>query len=128
MNIVETVVSCARVYLPRLLNLTIDFAYYVQAIPGCYFFLGTSEPKVEGLAAMNFFGRRKENGSSTGSHGKKEQPNSTPLMRTNCICHSTEYDFNDNVLPRAIVMFCKIVEDRFGVKLFGPGECEAVFA
>eukprot|EP00966_Prymnesium_polylepis_P006014 137535-Prymnesium_polylepis.1 len=64
-----------------------------------------------------------ENGFSPGS-GVEKESNVTPMMRTNCICHGTDYDFNDNVLPRAIVMFCKIVEDRFGVKLFGEGERE----
>jgi len=38
--------------------------------------------------------------------------------KSNNICHSTQFDFNDNVIPVAIKIWIRLVEDRFGVKLF----------
>lgn len=74
-----------------------DFAYYLQERPGCFFFLGTSEPKLHGLSMVP--------GLSDSSQA-----------RSNCICHGTDFDFNDNVLPRAIAMFVHIAEDRLGME------------
>ena len=38
--------------------------------------------------------------------------------RTNAMCHSTQYDYNDNILPIGISMWVRLVEDRFGVTLY----------
>ena len=38
--------------------------------------------------------------------------------RTNAVCHSTQFDYNDNVLPIAIAMWIRLVEDRFGAALY----------
>merc|ERR1712039_935020 len=78
-----------------------DFAYYLKERPGCFFFLGTQELLLRGLSTYN---------------GDDEAP------RSNCICHGTTYDFNDNVLPRAVLMFVRIVEDRFGLELYSQDE------
>merc|ERR1740123_2585460 len=78
-----------------------DFAFYVQQRPGCFFFLGTQELLTRSLAAYS---------------GSADAP------RSNCICHGTTYDFNDNVLPRAVAMLVRIVEDRFGVELYSQDE------
>lgn len=40
------------------------------------------------------------------------------------MCHGTTFDFNDNVLPRAALMFLRIVEDRFGLELYTQ-DCDA---
>mmetsp|Transcript_63067 Transcript_63067/g.195260 ORF Transcript_63067/g.195260 Transcript_63067/m.195260 type:complete len:478 (+) Transcript_63067:33-1466(+) len=79
-----------------------DFAFYVKQLPGCYFFLGTKEILTRGLAAYD----------------------GTPsaVTRTNCICHGTAFDFNDNALVYAINMMVKIIEDRFGVELYTQNE------
>lgn len=78
-----------------------DFSYYLQQRPGCFFFLGTQELLTRGLAAYD---------------GAEDQP------RSNCACHGTAYDFNDNVLPRAVSMFIRIIEDRFGIDLYTQEE------
>jgi len=78
-----------------------DFAFYTKQRPGCFFFLGTQESIVTALAAFD---------------GSNDAP------RSNCICHGTTFDFNDNVLPRAIAMLLGIVEDRFGLELYTQEE------
>jgi len=78
-----------------------DFSYYLRERPGCFFFLGTNELLVHGLSAY-----------SGGDDAK----------RSNCICHNTAFDFNDNVLPRAILMLMRIVEDRLGLELYSQEE------
>eukprot|EP00401_Gymnodinium_catenatum_P027586 CAMPEP_0117544914 /NCGR_PEP_ID=MMETSP0784-20121206/45824_1 /TAXON_ID=39447 /ORGANISM="" /LENGTH=468 /DNA_ID=CAMNT_0005341743 /DNA_START=15 /DNA_END=1421 /DNA_ORIENTATION=- len=78
-----------------------DFAFYLHKRPGCFFFLGTRELLLSGLAAHE---------------GGEDKP------RSNCMCHGTTYDFNDNVLLRAVLMFVRIVEDRFGVDLYTQDE------
>lgn len=78
-----------------------DFAFYVKQRPGCFFFLGTQELLTRSLASYS---------------GGDDAP------RSNCICHGTTYDFNDNVLPRAVAMLVRIVEDRFGVELYSQDE------
>lgn len=78
-----------------------DFAFYLKERPGCFFFLGTSEPALRGLSSV---------------------PGLTGQQRSNCICHAVDYDFNDNVLPRAIAMFLLIVEDRLGAQLCSQTE------
>merc|ERR1719221_2587540 len=78
-----------------------DFSFYLQNKPGAFFFLGTQELLLRGLSSY-------------------EGDDDTP--RTNCICHATAYDFNDNVLPRIVSMFLRIVEDRFGIGLYSQDE------
>jgi len=78
-----------------------DFSYFLQERPGCFFFLGTQELLTRGLAAYD---------------GEDEKP------RSNCICHGTTFDFNDNVLPRITMMFIRIVEDRLGLDLYTQEE------
>merc|ERR1712060_687680 len=78
-----------------------DFSYFLQQRPGCFFFLGTQELLFRGLSAYE---------------GGDDVP------RSNCICHGTTFDFNDNVLPRAILMFVRICEDRFGLELYTQEE------
>ena len=78
-----------------------DFAFYLQHKPGCFFFLGTKELQLQGLSTISGF---------------EAQP------RSNCICHGATFDFNDNALPRAIAMYIRIVEDRFGITLYSDEE------
>lgn len=78
-----------------------DFSFFQKERLGCFFFLGTNEFLHSGLSTYE---------------GSDDAP------RSNCICHGTAYDFNDNVLPRVILMFLKIVEDRFGVDLYSQEE------
>lgn len=78
-----------------------DFSFYTKEKPGCFFFLGTQELLVQNLATYE---------------GGEEQP------RTNCICHGITFDFNDNVLLRAVTMFVRIVEDRFALELYSQEE------
>jgi len=78
-----------------------DFSQYLKERPGCFFFMGTQELLLRGLAQID---------------------NDEEAPRSNCICHATAYDFNDNVLPRVVLMLIRIVEDRFGVQLYGQEE------
>mmetsp|Transcript_67537 Transcript_67537/g.162137 ORF Transcript_67537/g.162137 Transcript_67537/m.162137 type:complete len:458 (-) Transcript_67537:19-1392(-) len=78
-----------------------DFAFFLKERPGAFFFLGTNEATLQGLAAFE------------GSNGNP---------RSNCICHGTTFDFNDNILPRAVTMLIRILEDRFGVDLYSQEE------
>merc|ERR1711972_1276375 len=63
-----------------------DFSFFLKERPGCFFFLGTQELLLRGLASYD---------------GDDDTP------RSNCICHGTSFDFNDNVLPRAVSMFVR---------------------
>mmetsp|Transcript_20165 Transcript_20165/g.51492 ORF Transcript_20165/g.51492 Transcript_20165/m.51492 type:complete len:466 (+) Transcript_20165:61-1458(+) len=78
-----------------------DFSFFLQQRPGCFFFLGTQELLLRGLSSYD---------------GGEDTP------RSNCICHGTTYDFNDNVLPRAVLMLLRIVEDRLGLDLYSQDE------
>jgi len=95
-----------------------DFSRYVQQKPGCYFFLGTSEPLAKKLAAVDFV-RAQPLPRTCVPCGKRTRPDTeattTHTKRTNCICHAVNYDFNDNVLPRAVAILLKVVEDRLGL-------------
>ena len=42
--------------------------------------------------------------------------------RSNCMCHNTGFDFNDNVSPLAAVFWVRLVEERLGVSLYTEGE------
>lgn len=77
-----------------------DFAYFLQKVPGCFFFLGGKEPLLTGWSRV---------GSAAGS-------------RSNCMCHNTSFDFNDNVSPLAAVLFVRLVEQRLGSPLYTPDE------
>lgn len=78
-----------------------DFSYFLKERPGCFFFLGTQELLTRGLASYD---------------GEDEKP------RSNCICHGTTFDFNDNVLPRITTMLIRLVEDRLGLELYTQEE------
>ena len=38
--------------------------------------------------------------------------------RSNSMCHATNYDFNDNLIPIAVSFWIRLVEDRLNVRLF----------
>ena len=38
------------------------------------------------------------------------------------MCHNTAFDFNDNVSPRAAVIFIRLVEARLGILLYDEKE------
>ena len=38
--------------------------------------------------------------------------------RTNAICHSTQYDFNDHCIPLGVALWVRLVEDRFDAQLY----------
>jgi metal-dependent amidase/aminoacylase/carboxypeptidase family protein len=38
--------------------------------------------------------------------------------RSNAMCHSTQYDYNDSILPVAISMWVRLAEDRLGATLY----------
>lgn len=78
-----------------------DFAFYLKERPGAFYFLGCQELLLRGLSSYD---------------GAEDTP------RSNCMCHGTSFDFNDNILPRSILMFLRIVEDRFGVDLYTQEE------
>jgi len=76
-----------------------DFSFFLHKVPGCFFFLGGSEPTLNGWARL-------------GSAG----------ARSNCMCHNTAFDFNDNVSPLAAVFFVRLVEERLGCELYTEAE------
>ena len=100
-----------------------DMAYLLDAAhggkPGCFYFLGGQEDAVTGLAtfvpnpdeAVDLFAAKQ-----TGNVQK----------RSNCMCHATAYDFNDNILPHAARVYVKVVEARLGCSLFDAGELGAL--
>ncbi|MYM69682.1 amidohydrolase [Pseudoduganella sp. FT55W] len=59
-----------------------DFAYFLQAKPGCYIFIGNGE------------GDHREGGHGLGP----------------CVLHNGSYDFNDNLLPVGASFWVKLVE------------------
>jgi len=77
-----------------------DFAFFLQKVPGCFFFLGGKEPALTAWSRV---------GSSAES-------------RSNCMCHSTAFDYNDNVSPLAAVFFVRLVEHRLGTSLYTKAE------
>jgi metal-dependent amidase/aminoacylase/carboxypeptidase family protein len=38
--------------------------------------------------------------------------------RSNSVCHSTSYDFNDKCIRLGVAVWVRLIEDRFGVELF----------
>jgi hippurate hydrolase len=59
-----------------------DFAYFLQAKPGCYIFIGNGE------------GEHRDGGHGLGP----------------CVLHNGSYDFNDNLLPVGASFWVKLVE------------------
>jgi hippurate hydrolase len=59
-----------------------DFAYFLQAKPGCYIFIGNGE------------GEHREGGHGLGP----------------CVLHNGSYDFNDQLLPVGASFWVKLVE------------------
>mmetsp|Transcript_13838 Transcript_13838/g.27850 ORF Transcript_13838/g.27850 Transcript_13838/m.27850 type:complete len:124 (-) Transcript_13838:469-840(-) len=77
-----------------------DFSYFLQKVPGCFFFFGGKESDLQGWSRV---------GTSGG-------------QRSNCMCHNTAFDFNDNMSPIAAVFWVRLVEERLGVKLYSDDE------
>jgi len=59
-----------------------DFAYFLQAKPGCYMFIGNGE------------GDHRDGGHGLGP----------------CVLHNGSYDFNDNLLPIGSSFWVRMVE------------------
>ena len=76
-----------------------DFSYFLQKVPGCFFFLGGNDEELSGWARLGAAG-----------------------SRSNCMCHNTAFDFNDNVSPLAAVLFVRLVEERLGCSLYTADE------
>ena len=76
-----------------------DFSYFLHKVPGAFYFFGGKE---EGLVGWSRLG-------AAGS-------------RSNCMCHNTAFDFNDNVSPIAATFFVRLVEGRLGVALYDEAE------
>jgi len=103
--------------------------------PGCFFFLGGLEDSLQGLSALPSSSSSSSSSSpliASPSNGAQDQPGAfatkeanearTRALRTNCICHGTAYDFNDNALPPAALMWVRLVEARLGVSLYEDEE------
>ena len=68
-------------------------------MPGCFFFFGGNEAELNGWARLGAAGQR-----------------------SNCMCHNTAFDFNDNVSPRAAVFWVRLVEERLSCSLYDGDE------
>ena len=92
-----------------------DFAYFLRpdegGRPGAFFLVGTLEERYSRLAALDGAG----DGAEPGAAGAL-------LARSNCMCHATNYDFNDNALPVAAVLFVRLCEARLGARLYDDDE------
>ena len=77
-----------------------DFSYFLHERPGCLFFLGGHETALQGWSM----------GGDPGG------------ARSNCMCHNTAFDFNDNLLPIAAVFWVRLVEARLGLELYTEDE------
>lgn len=78
-----------------------DFSYFLHEAPGAFFLMGGKETAVQGLAAY---------GAAKGAE------------RSNCMCHNTAFDFNDNLIPFAVVFWVRLVEDRLALALYSDDE------
>jgi amidohydrolase len=76
-----------------------DFSFFLQKVPGCFYFFGGNEAELNGWARLGAAG-----------------------SRSNCMCHNTAFDFNDNVSPRAAVFFVRLVEERLNCQLYDEVE------
>jgi len=77
-----------------------DFSYFLHERPGALFFLGGYEAALQGWS---------KGGDPGGA-------------RSNCMCHNTAFDFNDNLLPIAAVFWVRLVEARLGLELYTEDE------
>lgn len=77
-----------------------DFSYFLQRVPGCFFFLGSKEPDLQAWSR------------TAGGAG----------ARSNCMCHNTQFDFNDNISPLAAVFWVRLIEHRLGVRVYSDAE------
>ena len=99
-----------------------DFSYFMMdghgGKPGCFFFLGGFE---EGVTRRAEYVALPPPGAAAPSAppGSFEE---TPKRRSNCICHATDYDFNDNLLPIAARFWVRLVEARLGCELYSEEE------
>lgn len=89
--------------------------------PGCFFFLGGREENLGGLSALPPPGSGEQLGAFA-SAAANEVRRHEAARRTNCICHGTAFDFNDNALPPAALVWVRLVEARLGVTLYGDNE------
>jgi hippurate hydrolase len=102
-----------------------DFSYFLMpehgGKPGCFFFLGGFEEELGGLSAItqSVAVMDKAQLATPGAFASKE---ATSARRSNCICHGTSFDFNDNLIPRAAVLWVRLVEARLGFRLFQEEE------
>jgi metal-dependent amidase/aminoacylase/carboxypeptidase family protein len=78
-----------------------DFSYFMHKAPGAFFLMGGKEQTVQGLAA---YGSAKS------------------VERSNCMCHNTAFDFNDNLIPFAVCFWVRLVEDRLALQLYTEEE------
>jgi hippurate hydrolase len=85
-----------------------DFSFFLMpehgGVPGCFLFVGTNEERYGKLGAF-------DHASAKGD-----------VDRSNCMCHSSDFDFNDNALPVIAGVFVKLAERRLGCKLYEDGE------
>lgn len=79
-----------------------DFSYFMHEAPGAFFLMGGRETQVR---ALSMYGQ----GKGT-------------VERTNCMCHNTAFDFNDNLIPFAVVFWVRLVEARLKVALYADDE------
>ncbi|KAJ1455978.1 hypothetical protein M885DRAFT_192366 [Pelagophyceae sp. CCMP2097] len=96
-----------------------DFSFFLDPAvggkPGCFFFLGGNEEHVAGLA-----------GFDPTVVGAFAQAADGSLRRTNCMCHGTSFDYNDNCLPIAARFWVKLVEARLGCELYTAAELDGI--
>jgi metal-dependent amidase/aminoacylase/carboxypeptidase family protein len=102
-----------------------DFSYFLMpekgGKPGCFFFLGGHEEALSGLSSV-----APALGGDAASPGafatKAANEARQAAKRSNCICHGTSFDFNDNLIPSAAALWVRLVEARLGAVLFGADE------
>lgn len=104
-----------------------DFAYLIDekmgGVPGCFFFVGGKEDAVTKLAALDV---NLPEVCAKVPAAKAAKVGAASALRSNCMCHATAYDFNDNILPHAARVYVKVVEARLGCSLFDAGELGAL--
>ncbi|OQR82889.1 amidohydrolase family protein [Achlya hypogyna] len=84
-----------------------DFSYYLQKIPGAFYFVGTKEHNYEPTAAD----------VSNPCCGQKPQ---------NRGLHSDTYDFNDDILPITARLFLELAQHRLGCTLYSKADMELI--
>ena len=84
-----------------------DFSYFIMpeqgGKPGCFFFFGGKE---EALQAWS------RGGDASGA-------------RSNCMCHNTAFDFNDNLLPVAAVFWVRCAPPPHGTESEPAGPAQS---